>query len=127
MSSVGAFTLFKAMSARSGLLPRETMAFTRSGLRAAASSAAPAPIFVPKYPMGRPAASASSFAHRVAPMSRLRQEVHIETQCRGKRILTFFVSGKEIEQQGRKLLVVELSRYDPIPAAEAAAAASLSE
>src|SRR5688572_23021915 len=74
MSSVGALTLARCSSARSGRPPRDTTASTSSGIAAAATSAAAAPVLAPKYPTLSDRVSADSASQRVAASSRFARK-----------------------------------------------------
>ena len=66
ISSVGECTRAKASPAKSGRPPREITAPTSRGHSAAATSAAPAPVLEPKYPIRRSRVASLSRAHFVA-------------------------------------------------------------
>ena len=123
ISRVGAVTCGSAAPARSGRPPRETIARTGERGAAAATSAAPAPVLAPKYPIGR-----------CGRLRRGQAPIRGERQARGEQrdvehvgAVAFFVGGQEVEQQRRQAGLAQRGGDPVVARAQPAAAAAMRE
>ena len=119
MRSVGARTSASAGPARSGRPPRETTARTRSGSRAAATSAAAAPVLAPNSPTGGCRARVLR-----RPASRVEhargKQLDVEAELARPQVAPLFLPRQQVDEQRREPGVGEHARDVAVAGAEPA-------